>query len=95
MTLRPEIFFHCSPNLVLGWQFTMAGCTAPSVISGEFHAMENGGYFEDSPTIHFNPGHVFYIPLPIQRIGEGLLPLRKTFEEVDQIFARFTGLNGR
>ena len=58
------------------------------------------GYFEDSPTNHFNPGHVFYIPLPIQRIGEGLLfasRFAETFEEVDQIAirCRFTGLNGR
>ena len=47
-----------------------------------------------------NPGRVFYITLPIWRIGEGLLfasRFAETFEEVDQIalHCRFTGLKGR
>ena len=64
------------------------------------------GYSEDNPRNHFasglmnNNGPVFYIPLPILRIGEGLLfasRFAETFEEVDQIAirCRFTGLNDR
>ena len=56
------------------------------------------GYAEDSRDT--TPGRVIYIPLPIWRIGEGLLfasRFAETFEEVDQIalHCRFTGLEGR
>ena len=56
------------------------------------------GYAEDRRDS--TPGRVFYIPLPILRIGEGLLfasRFAETFEEVDQIalHCRFTGLKGR
>ena len=56
------------------------------------------GYAEDSRDN--TPGRVIYIPLPIWRIGEGLLfasRFAETFEEVDQIalHCRFTGLKGR
>ncbi len=56
------------------------------------------GYLEDRRDI--TPGRAFYIPLPIWRIGEGLLfasRFAETFEEVDQIalHCRFTGLKGR
>ena len=56
------------------------------------------GYLEDGGDN--KPGRVFYTPLPIRRIGEGLLFASRfagTFEEVDQIalYCRFTGLQGR
>ena len=56
------------------------------------------GYLEDRRDP--NPGRVFYIPVPIMLIGEGLLfasRFAETFEEVDQIalHCRFTGLEGR
>lgn len=56
------------------------------------------GYLEDGQDNA--PGRVFYIPLPIGRIGEGLLfasRFAETFEEVEQIalHCRFTGLEGR
>ena len=56
------------------------------------------GYLEDGRDNE--PGRMVYTPLPIRRIGEGLLFASRfagTFEEVDQIalYCRFTGLQGR
>ena len=55
------------------------------------------GYLEDRRDS--TPGRAFYIPLPIWRIGEGLLfasRFAETFEEVDQIalHCRFMGAEG-